>query len=432
MKKVCVWTLIGSVVVCAMLNESRIAIADDSLSFFDDRLSIGGESRQRVEILSDFYNNTGSSDVKDERLLLRNKIHLDYTPDDVWSVFVEGQDARQFGSDLIRRNPAFEDDIDLFQAYVEGKNIAGSPFSLKVGRQLFIYGKQRLIGAFLWSNTGRSFDAVKASVDIENLGGTIDVFAGQPVEHVWGEFNDIWGNQDTLYGAYSTWNQIQYLDFLEAYYLLKDVDNADTEVHTLGIRLGNNYDSGWDWEGEFMGQFGDFNGLDHTAFAMSINAGYTFEEVPWSPRTALGYHFSPGDDDPTDGDHETFDNLYPTNHIHYGQMDLISLRNIHDIELEATAKPMEKVTAKFETHFFILDEPENDNWYNAGGGVVRAGAPGADNYLGTEIDFHVKYTPSIWFAVEAGYSHFFAGEFVDDTGDDDDADWGYIQTTITF
>jgi hypothetical protein len=32
----------------------------------------------------------------------------------------------------------------------------------------------------------------------------------------------------------------------------------------------------------------------------------------------------------------------------------------------------------------------------------------------------------------AGYSHFFAEDFVDDTGSDDDADWAFIQTAFNF
>ena len=36
------------------------------------------------------------------------------------------------------------------------------------------------------------------------------------------------------------------------------------------------------------------------------------------------------------------------------------------------------------------------------------------------------------FAVEAGYSHFFAGDYLADTGPSGDADFGYLQATINF
>ncbi|MBZ0254475.1 alginate export family protein [bacterium] len=421
-------------IVLAAILIATPAFSEDQFSFFDESFSVGGELRTRVESFSNFYSATGSSDIGDTRILQRSKFHLDLHPSEYWKAFVEVQDSRAFGSDLINRHAApngFEDDIDLFQAYVEFNKIADSPVSLKIGRQLLFYGKQRLVGHFLWSNTARSFDAVKANIAIDSLNGSIDFFAGQPVDHDWGNFNEILDNKNTLYGAYSVWKDIAFLDFLEAYYLLKDVDNVDTEVHTLGVRLGNTYDSGWDWEAEFAGQFGDYAGLDHQAFALSMNAGYTFDYA-WSPRVGVGYNWSPGDGDATDGDHETFDNLFPTNHIHYGQMDFASWRNMHDIELEVSGKPMDKMTAKFELHNFILDESDSDAWYSAGGGVLRAGAAGADDYVGSEIDIVVSYVAADWLKIEAGYSHLFTGGFVEDTGDDDDADWGYLMTTITF
>jgi hypothetical protein len=34
--------------------------------------------------------------------------------------------------------------------------------------------------------------------------------------------------------------------------------------------------------------------------------------------------------------------------------------------------------------------------------------------------------------IMGGYSHFFAGDFVDDTGADEDADWAFIQTSFSF
>jgi hypothetical protein len=34
--------------------------------------------------------------------------------------------------------------------------------------------------------------------------------------------------------------------------------------------------------------------------------------------------------------------------------------------------------------------------------------------------------------LEVGYAHFFPGKFVKDTGSSDEADWFYLQTSITF
>ncbi len=421
--------------VCLLVS-MNLCLADDTISFWEDRVSVGGEVRGRFEMFDNRYTPNGMANLNDEFFLLRNKLHLDFHPSEDWRVFIEIQDSRQFGSDVFFRHPNFDDDVDIFQAYLD-LNVPDSPFSFRLGRQPLVYGKQRLIGGFLWSNTSRTFDALKLSIALpEFYGGKIDVFAAEAVRHQWGELNDIWGNSrldSTLYGVYSTWNDIPCADFFEGYYLLRDNDSVNDEVHTLGVRGGRKYDSNWDWEIELAGQFGDFRGADHTAFASHVEVGYSFDYA-WTPRAALAYNYATGDDDATDGDHGTFDNLYPTNHIHYGQADLFSWRNMHDIELEVSAKPHEQWKAIGEVHFFLLDEPDSDAWYHAGGGALRMAAPGTDpdSFVGTEVDLKVQYQVCDWFKVEGGYSHFFAAGYVNDTGEDDDLDWGYLQATASF
>ena len=44
----------------------------------------------------------------------------------------------------------------------------------------------------------------------------------------------------------------------------------------------------------------------------------------------------------------------------------------------------------------------------------------------------VTYKPIKQLALQAGYSHFFAGSYLKDTGANDDADFGYVQATIEF
>ncbi len=411
--------------------------AEDSISWFEDRVSIGGEIRGRGELYGNFYTPDGRSDKDDEFFLLRTKMHLDVHPDESWRVFIEGQDSREFGSDWNRRSAvpnAMEDDLDLFQAYLDLRHIADSPLSLRAGRQVLSYGKQRLVGGFLWSNVARSFDALLLNLDWPpEVKGSIDLFIGKPVIHDWGNFNDIFHNDDLFYGLYTTWKSVPGLDFLEGYYLARDNDARRDHVHTLGVRAGRAYDNRWDWEIELAGQAGEFTDLDHTAFAAHAEAGYTLEPA-WKPRVSLGYSFATGDEDPRDGEHGTFDNLFPTNHIHYGYMDLFSWRNLHDVELEFSAYPVERLKVLSEVYGFFLPEPDSDAWYNAAGGVLRRAAAGRDAraYVGAELDFMATWRIHDQFTLEAGYSHFFAGDYVRDTGASGDADWGYLQGTFTF
>lgn len=46
--------------------------------------------------------------------------------------------------------------------------------------------------------------------------------------------------------------------------------------------------------------------------------------------------------------------------------------------------------------------------------------------------FDEKYQATKLMGIWAGYSHFFAGDFLNQTGADDDADFAYAQTTFNF
>ena len=57
-----------------------------------------------------------------------------------------------------------EDAFELFDTYLELKNLFGKKLSLKGGRQTIAYGDKRVFGPGKWGNTGRYiWDAVKLS-----------------------------------------------------------------------------------------------------------------------------------------------------------------------------------------------------------------------------------------------------------------------------
>jgi hypothetical protein len=81
--------------------------------------------------------------------------------------------------------------------------------------------------------------------------------------------------------------------------------------------------------------------------------------------------------------------------------------------------------------FWIADT--NDSWYRANGvATVRPITPGASTYAGSEVDFTATYKAAKWLSFQAGYSHFFAGDYLSDTGAKADADFVYLQASIDF
>ncbi|MGI9114148.1 MAG: alginate export family protein, partial [Chthoniobacterales bacterium] len=82
-----------------------------------------------------------------------------------------------------------------------------------------------------------------------------------------------------------------------------------------------------------------------------------------------------------------------------------------------------------------------DYWYRSNGiSTLRTRTPdgrdvrtiGASNFAGQEVDLTATYEVTKNLKVQTGYSHFFAGQYLVDTGPHSDADFGYVMTTLSF
>jgi hypothetical protein len=402
-----------------------------------------------------------------------------------WSAYVEGRSSETIGDDRSATGagavpgpggnggPEADGPIDLHQAYFTLGNHKEFPVSLKVGRQELSYGDERLVGAFAWNNIGRVFDAAK--VRWQNPWFAAEAFTSKLVLPDDNEFNT-WNDHNLFSGLHLTTKKIP-KNTTEVYFFARndDVGSASAlnpgavlpfavpapaarDIYTLGARFKSNPGEfgNFDYTVEGAYQFGNWKQttasaqLDHEAYAYVANVGYTFADTYGTPRIALEYAFGSGDSDPTDGDHETFENLYPTNHKFYGYMDFFSWQNIHDVRAILSWKPTPRLSLAVEGHLFWLADTA-DNLYNAGG-VARGGAtfqaPGAqgtgyginptyDSYVGAELDIVAGYAVNKFMALEAGYGHFFVGDYIEQTWSSpaigsQDADWFYVQTVIRF
>jgi hypothetical protein len=387
-----------------------------------------------------------------------------------WSFYIEGRNSSTTGDD---RNPNFESDgdADLQQAYVTLGNHKEFPVSLKLGRQELSYGDERLVGAFAWNNIGRVFDAAK--VRWQTSWFAAEAFTSKIVLPDDNTFN-AWNDYNQFSGLHITTKKIP-KNTTEFYFFARNdglgsaVANAGSfapfqagpparDIYTLGARFKSNPGEfgNFDYTVEGAYQFGSWKrgaGVragqrdDHSASAFVANAGYTFAEAFGTPRVALEYAFATGDENPNDNTHETFDNLYPTNHKFYGYMDFFSWQNIHDVRAIFTMKPHPSVSVALEGHLYWLADTA-DSLYNAGGvarttpgATVNGGNgyalnPGYSNFVGSELNVIVGYTVNKFTMLEGGYGHFFPGDYVDSTwrnvGGSAGADWIYLQTVIRF
>ena len=452
------------------------------LSLLDDRLIFDVQERARIEVRDNNFDFNGSKNVStdDTFLLQRLRLGAMVTPAPWFKAYVQGQDSREI--DSARQRVPFvlgaegDDPFDLRQGYVQ---LGGPefPLSAKIGRQELVYGDERLIGNFDWNNFSRTFDAAKFRYQDTNHAFWVDAFAahvvtieGQgPNENEGFNFNQSnW--EDTFAGIYGSTTLVPH-QTTDLYLLYRNKNSNDPtyqdalsnravaydikqEIYTAGMRVKSNPGElrGFDYEVEGSYQFGRDAGrvgtaypnttgqmLAHSAFAVESRAGFTFEESPWKPRLGLEYSVASGDSNPNDSKDESFLNLFPTNHKFYGFMDLFAWKNIHDPSLSLKLAPLKNLSVQLDGHAFWLYSTD-DAWYRANGVTqvrpVNAAAIKADPFAGNELDLTIGYAPLKWLKVLAGYSHFFAGQYLTDTKTasvgDSDADFGYLQLTVTF
>ena len=452
------------------------------LSFAGGLLTFDVQERLRWEIRDNNFDFNDAVNVltDDNWLLQRFRIGLMVKPIDWLAIYAQGQDSREINSDRADFPGVLgaegDNAFDLRQGYVEFANYRKFPLGVKIGRQLLSYGDERLVGSFDWNNIGRTFDAVK--LRIEQPKWWLDGFASTVVIPTRGKYNqsDFGDGNETergqvFSGLYFSTTALPFQTTdLYAFHLHEETGPkyqpaaiGDTNFVTLGFRVkskpGAFYHApapapdgksvadgksappppapkplGFDYDGEFAFQTGEVRGLDLTAAAVHAGLGYTFE-APWTPRIGVEYNFATGDNRPGDTDIGTFQNLFPTNHKFYGFMDVFSWQNMHNPAISVKVSPTRKLTAQLDYHAFWLATNE-DAWYRANGTTavrpVNAVSRNADKFAGSEIDLTVTYKPMKQLALVAGYSHFFAGSYLKDTGAHDDADFGYVQATIEF
>lgn len=388
------------------------------------------------------FNSANKALTDDSWLLERTRVGVGFKPAPWFKIYVQGQDTREFDSDRPNVPGVLgaegDNTFDLRQGYIQIGEDKG--LSLTAGRQLLSYGDERILGAFDWNNFSRSWDAAKFRYAADTW--WLDAFAASLVNIVDDKFDrsDLFddkglGRDQMLSGLY--FSSTGLLDFqttdLYALFLHENYPAGDSNFATFGTRwksLPNKFGP-WDYDAEFVAQTGKVKGKDLAAFAGHAEVGYTFD-APWKPRFALDYDYGSGDANAKDGKINTFQNLYPTNHLYYGYMDVFSWQNIHDVNASFKVTPCKKVTAKVDYHVFWLADT-GDAWYRANGTAqVRPITPGASNFAGSELDTTLTYAPLKWLSFQLGYSHFFAGSYLKDTGAHSDADFAYTQMMIKF
>ena len=369
-------------------------------------------------------------------------------------------------------------------AYMLVRNFAGlQGLSVKAGRQYLVFGSQSLFGAFDWSNTGFSHDGVMLQYSTKawdsyagwfrnsesDLGQAVP--AGSLTTNIGPTTaNNGSANQDS--DTIIFYNQIKSVPgfIIEPYYFLYSnrYNSEDNRSQGLGTPKHSNQtrhnvggriemrEGNFDASNETIWQFGAMGDNNDAALAgqgnqknLSINAwatrnwiGYTHYQSAWKPRLAFNFDYASGDGraNCTIGGNtgcktaNTFENMFPTNHIHMGYMDVQAWKNMMSPSVNFQFRPTKDDHFEiWATRMYLANT--KDNWYRATQGVyVFSKTNNTERHIGDEVDVawtHLFMDGKLSF--QAVYGHIFAGGYIaENLGTSADQDWAYVQLWMNF
>jgi hypothetical protein len=366
-------------------------------------------------------------------------------------------------------NPA---NVFLKQAFVRFKNVGGvAGQSFIVGRTEVVDGTDvtpknaslaalkrdriahRLLGNFIFTHVGRSFDGVQYS--LSRSAQNITVVAARPTDGVfqvngWRELNItvVYGALTRQTGDTGEWRAfgLWYDDYRDG---VVKTDNRtltarrnDTDsirIGTLGghyLRLVKAGSSTIDLLGWGAGQFGSWGVLDHRAGAFAAEAGWQPAGTVWHPWIRGGYSFAAGDGNTADVTHGTFFQVLPTPRV-YARFPFFNLMNVRDGFGELMLRPSPKLTVRTDAHALRLADA-NDLWYQGGGAFEPdsfgyAGRPsGGSEDLGALYDASGDYLVNRHLTVSGYYGYAAGGSVPRATYFEGDGQFGYLEAVIRF
>ena len=363
------------------------------------------------------------------------------------SGFAQVQDVRNWGTG---------GSIGMHQGYVElagarerKKALSGS---IRVGRQEIALGRQRLIGPLLWLPGARAFDAVAAKGTVGRLDLHAFVSMMAPPQTFDRDPNDPDAGRIDSRGAQLSGlmlaARLHEAFSLEVLTLLDVADAVPTDIDRdrvigdFGGRIWGKPFAGFHYDAEGHGQLGQVGSRHHQAWAGAGTVGYQRPHGRMRPGAELGYAIASGAacTNPTGSEEgcgaegsSDFFNFYPTNHIHYGLVDLMNWSNTRDVEFAAKLAAGEWFQAKATYHLMQLHEPSG-RWTNAGGALVGAGWD-PDNEsatLGQELDVTATARPWAPLMLQAGYGVFLPTQAGAALGGSSPQHFAYLWLVTTF
>ncbi|KXU83502.1 hypothetical protein CI15_30985 [Paraburkholderia monticola] len=301
-------------------------------------LSLGMNLRERIE--SNNATLFGIGTQSDTYLLQRLQVHADMHLADHWQFFVQLEDARPFGKNVV--TPVDKNPLDLEQAFVTYTGaLGGGTFKFRVGRQEMAFDLQRFISVRDGPNVRQAYDAIWA--DYEYQQWRFIAYATQPVQYRDVTVFDDVSNRNLTFSGVRFERKSAGPGDLSGYWSLYSRSNAQyldasgpERRDVWDTRYSGSYGR-FNWDIEGMLQTGTVGNDTILAWAIGSIAGYKLD-MPWSPQVSVQVDAASGDRHPHGGRLETFNPLFP-NGYYFTLAGYTSYANLIHIKPSITLKP---------------------------------------------------------------------------------------------
>jgi hypothetical protein len=303
-------------------------------------LSLGANLRERLEVNNAALFGVGGNHG-DTYLLQRAEVHADIRLGDHLQIFGQIEDAQPYGRDSV--SPVDKNPLDLEQAFVTYVGaLGGGTFKFRLGRQEMAFDLQRFISVRDGPNVRQAFDGLWTDWEIQRW--RFIAYATQPVQNRdASNFDDVSNRHLTFSGVRFERQGVGPGD-LSGYYSRYNRDNAHF-IDATGNEHRDVFDLRYtgktgqvDWDVETMLQSGHVGNSTIGAWALGSLAGYTFSDVPGTPRAGIQIDAASGDRHPGDGRIGTFNPLFP-NGYYFTLAGYTGYSNLIHVKPSITLKP---------------------------------------------------------------------------------------------
>jgi len=381
--------------------------------------SLGGETRQHFEYIR---NENWGKGLQDDNgwYLQRYLLHADFHARDRFRLFSQIQTGTESGRAAGPRG-VDEDRMDVHQLFGDLRLTSANftPVTLRIGRQEIIFGSRRFLNYRERPNLRLSHDAVELVWKPPNW--TVTGFTARPVDISRDFFDNNSGWEHTLWGLYGVhatgWKFPAQVDL---YYIGLNRENAvfvqgraHELRHTIGTRLWGKQGA-WDYNFEWVYQFGSFGDGNISAWATASDTGYTWHFASQRKlRFSVRADVYSGDDNPNDGDLNSFNPFFPKGK-HISQLAASGLVNQQDLH--------PRIDFQWDDHWsmtasalFIWRHRLGDGIYSIANAPLRTGSQSRSRYVGTQNELQVKYQVDRHLDIKGIYIYFEAGPFLQET-----------------